>query len=80
MNSVLKNLILNYRGNEIDSLLIQSCPKDSDEVQNIVISALAAKINGNPIIIYDLSSNGAEAIILLKILNRIYSVDPVIVF
>ena len=67
-------------GNEIKSLFKASCPCDSDEVQNIVIAATTAKLNKSEIILYDVSADGTQAVILLKILKKHYQIIPKAVF
>lgn len=67
-------------GQEIEQLLIESCPLDSDEVQNIIIAAETIKINHLSFLVYDLSENGTETVILLKILKKHYGIVPNVVF
>lgn len=67
-------------GQEIKQLFINSCPLDSDEVQNIIIAAETIKRNGMNLIVYDISTDGTEAVILLKILKKHYGLIPDAVF
>ena len=67
-------------GHEILDVLTKSCPKDSDEVKNIVVAAHAAKLNQTECILYDVSTDGTEAVILLKILKMHYQIIPSAVF
>lgn len=67
-------------GHEIADVLAVSCPKESDEVQNIAVAAQAVRLNGSSCIIFDTSSDGTEAVILLKILKAYYQITPVAVF
>lgn len=67
-------------GNEILDVITKSCPKDSDEVQNIVIAAHAIKLNQTECILYDASPDGTEAVILLKILKMHYQIIPSAVY
>lgn len=67
-------------GHEITDVLAVSCPKESDEVQNIAAAAQALLLNGFGCMIYDTSSDGTEAVILLKILKAHYQIAPAAVF
>lgn len=67
-------------GKEVEQLFLASCPKESDEVQNITIIADLIRLEKFPFIIYDVSVSGSEAVILLKILDNHYKISPIVVF
>lgn len=67
-------------GKEIAQLFVTSCPKESDEVQNITVIADFVKLEKFSLIVYDMSASGAEAVILLKILDNHYKISPAVVF
>lgn len=67
-------------GNEICDVLKLSCPKDSDEVENIISACGLIKLNHLKCIIYDESYRGTRLVILLKILKSIYNIVPDTIF
>ena len=67
-------------GHEIQDVLLAACPKESDEVQNIAVAAYAIQINGLNCVVYDVSADGTDAVILLKILRTHQQITPVAVF
>ena len=75
-----KELIPIGTGQEIKQMFVESCPVDSDEVQNIIIASEIIKRNGLKFFVYDRSKNGTEATILLKILKKHYGIIPNAVF
>ena len=54
-------------GNEVSLLLQGSCPVESDEVQNLAVAVGLIKINRNRCLVYDITGDGAYAIIMLKL-------------
>lgn len=75
-----KELVPIGTGQEIKQVFIESCPVDSDEVKSIIIASETIKRNGLRFFIYDMSQNGTEAVILLKILKKHYGIVPNAVF
>lgn len=67
-------------GHEIKDVLVASCPKESDEVQNIAVAVHALRLNKSDCVVYDISTDGTDAVILLKILKKYYQVVPIAVF
>ncbi len=67
-------------GQEIEQMFIASCPADGDEVQNVIIAAETIKRNSLKFFVYDMSENGTETVILLKILKKHYEIVPNAVF
>ena len=67
-------------GKEIEQLFVESCPLDSDEVQNIIIAAETIKNNSLNFFIFDIGENGTETVILLKVLKKHYGIVPDVVF
>lgn len=67
-------------GDEIRTVLRRSCPLDSDEVENIIAAASIIRLNRLNCVIYDVSRDGTEAVILMKILKQHYKIIPYAVF
>ncbi len=67
-------------GTELHQVLRRSCPVDSDEVENIIAATGIIRLNHLKFIVYDISRDGTEAVILLKILKKHYQIVPIAVF
>lgn len=67
-------------GHEIRDVLLAACPKESDEVQNIAVAAHAIRLNRLNCVVYDVSTDGTDAVILLKILMTHHQITPAAVF
>lgn len=61
--------------NEIQDLVYNSVPKESDEIENIIIASSIAKVNNNHAIIVDICDSPSYDVILYKVLKHTYGLD-----
>lgn len=67
-------------GSEVGDAILLSCPRETDEIENIAMLAEIIRQRKRRPILYDVSSDGVESLILCKILSRYYKIFPEAVF